>query len=82
MVEHREKYKGVEIVVRAPTPELREARAQATAAEAIELQIDGKPIVVRRNSGGAYIAAGFAYAPAKSLVGLAKQIVDHRTRKR
>ena len=46
------------------------------------LQIDGKPVAVRRNSGGAYIAGGFAYAPETSLVGLAKRIIDHWTRKR
>ncbi|MGF7213772.1 hypothetical protein GGE65_008422 [Skermanella aerolata] len=77
MTENRETYKGREIVVK---PRSREFDAELAAAEPAEpeLLIDGQPISTVRNSSGAYIAAGFAYAPQSSLVELAKRIIDHR----
>jgi hypothetical protein len=83
MVEHREKYRGVEVLVRASGGSLQEAiarRDRNAVTEVPELHIDGKPVTIRRTAGGAYIAAGYAYAPEQSIVGLAKRIIDHRAR--
>ena len=80
MTEHRETYKGREIVVRSRAHEDDTAAAAAAAAPAEpELIIDNQPVFTIRNSSGAYIASGFAFAPQASLVELAKQIIDRDT---
>jgi len=78
MTEHRETYKGREIVVRSQAHADDTARAAAAPAEP-ELIIDNKPVFTIRNSSGAYIASGFAFAPQASLVDLAKRIIDRDT---
>jgi hypothetical protein len=78
MTEHRETYKGREIVVRSQAHADDTARAAAAPAES-ELIIDNKPVFTIRNSSGAYIASGFAFAPQASLVELAKRIIDRDT---
>ena len=65
MAEHRETYKGRQIVV-GGTP------------EKPELSIDGKQIFIVRNASGAYLAAGFAFDPQPSAVELARKIIDYQ----
>jgi len=77
MAEHRETYKGREIVVRPRTQEADAGRAATQPAES-ELIIDGQPLFTVRNSSGEYIAAGFAFAPQSSLVELGKRVIDYR----
>jgi hypothetical protein len=76
MTEHRETYKGREIVVRPRAHEADAARAAAAPAEP-ELFIDNQPVFTIQNSSGAYIASGFAFDPQPSLVELAKRMIDH-----
>jgi hypothetical protein len=75
MTEHRETYKGREIVVRTPSHEADAARAAVGPAEP-ELLIDNQPVFAIQNSSGAYIASGFAFDPQPSLVELAKRMID------
>lgn len=77
MAEHRETYKGREIVVRPRTQEADAGRAATQPAES-ELIIDGQPLFTVRNSSGEYIATGFAFAPQSSLVELGKRVIDYR----
>ena len=65
MAEHRETYKGRQIVV-GGTP------------EKPELSIDGKQIFIVRNASGAYLASGFAFDPQPSAVELARKIIDYQ----
>ncbi len=79
MAEQRETYRGREIVVRTSAIEQQPRPTEAVGAgiEPLpELYIDGEPIVTRRVPSGAYIAAGLAYSPERSLVDLAKRIID------
>jgi hypothetical protein len=85
--EHRETYKGRNIVVRPRTTEAAAERAAAerAAAEAAEaetaeaeLYIDDEPVSTVRNSAGMYIATGYAYDPQTSLTDLAQRIIDYR----
>jgi hypothetical protein len=78
VTEHRETYKGREIVVRSQAHADDTAPAAAAPAEP-ELIIDNKPVFTIRNSSGAYIASGFAFAPQASLVELGKRIIDRDT---
>jgi hypothetical protein len=77
VAEHSETYKGRRIMVRPRTAEATTERAAAEGAEP-ELYIDDEPVFTVRDGSGAYIAAGFAYAPETSLVNLAKRIIDYR----
>ena len=65
MAEHRETYKGRQIVV-GGTP------------EKPELSIDGKQIFIVRNASGAYLASGFAFDPQPSAFELARKIIDYQ----
>jgi hypothetical protein len=80
--EHRETYKGRNIVVRPRAAEAAAERAAAerAAAEAAEpeLYIDDEPVSIVRDSAGMYVAAGYAYDPQTSLVDLAQRIIDYR----
>jgi hypothetical protein len=77
VAEHAETYKGRRIMIRPHTAEATTERAAGEGAEP-ELYIDDEPVFTVRESSGAYIAAGFAYAPEASLVDLAKRIIDAR----
>jgi hypothetical protein len=77
VAEHSETYKGRRIMVRPRTAEATTERAAAEGAEP-ELYIDDEPVFTVRDGSGAYIAAGFAYAPETSLVNLAKRLIDYR----
>lgn len=77
MAEYSETYKGRRIIIRPRTAEATTGRAPGEGAEP-ELYIDDEPVFTVRESSGAYVAAGFAYAPEASLVDLAKRIIDHR----
>jgi hypothetical protein len=77
VAEHAETYKGRRIMIRPRTAEATTKRATGAGAEP-ELYIDDEPVFTVRESSGAYIAAGFAYAPEASLVDLAKRIIDSR----
>lgn len=77
MTEHRETYKGREIVVRSQDADA--TRAAAAPAKP-ELFIDNQPVFTIRNSSGAYIASGFAFDPQPSPAELAKRIIDRDTR--
>jgi hypothetical protein len=65
MADHRETYKGREIVL-------------SGTADKPELTIDGRRIFLVRNSSGAYLASGFAFDPQPSPVELAKKIIDYQ----
>jgi hypothetical protein len=54
MADHRETYKGRQIVIEG-TP------------DKPELSIDGKQIFILRNASGAYLASGFAFDPQPSV---------------
>ena len=77
VAEHSETYKGRRIMIRPRTAEATTERAMGEGAEP-ELYIDDEPVFTVRERSGAYIAAGFAYAPEASLVDLAKRIIDYR----
>jgi hypothetical protein len=77
VAEHSETYKGRRIMIRPRTAEATTGRAPGEGAEP-ELYIDDEPVFTVRESSGAYVAAGFAYAPEASLVDLAKRIIDYR----
>ena len=63
MADHRETYKGRQIVV-------------SGTADKPQLSIDGKTIFIVQNSSGAYLASGFAFDPQPSPLELAKKIID------
>jgi hypothetical protein len=63
MADHRETYKGRQIVV-------------SGTADKPELSIDGKAIFIVQNSSGAYLASGFAFDPQPSPLELARKIID------
>ena len=63
MADHRETYKGRQIVV-------------SGTADKPELSIDGKAIFIVQNSSGAYLTSGFAFDPQPSPLELAKKIID------
>lgn len=65
MADHRETYKGREIVV-------------SGTADKPELSIDGKPIFVVRNSSGGYLASGLAFDPQPTPLELARKIIDYQ----
>ena len=70
MTDHRETYKGRQIVI-GGTP------------DKPELSIDGKQIFIVRNASGAYLASGFAFDPQPSVADLARKIIDyHQTSQR
>jgi hypothetical protein len=77
VAEHAETYKGRRIMMRPRTAETTTERAMGEGA-APELYIDDEPVFTVRERSGAYIAAGFAYAPEASLVDLAKRLIDYR----
>jgi hypothetical protein len=77
VAEHAETYKGRRIMMRPRTAEATTERAMGEGA-ALELYIDDAPVFTVRERSGAYIAAGFAYAPEASLVDLAKRLIDYR----
>lgn len=77
VAEHSETYKGRRIMIRPRTAEATTERAMGEGAEP-ELYIDDEPVFTVRERSGAYIAAGFAYAPEASLVDLAKRLIDYR----
>src|SRR5918997_456790 len=62
VAEHSETYKGRRIMVRPRIAEATTERAAGEGAEP-ELYIYDKPVFTVRISSGAYIAAGFAFAP-------------------
>ena len=63
MADHRETYKGRQIVVSA-------------TADKPQLSIDGKTIFIVQNSSGAYLASGFAFDPQPSPLELARKIIE------
>jgi hypothetical protein len=65
MTDHRETYKGRQIVI-GGTP------------DKPELSIDGKQIFIVRNASGAYLASGFAFDPQPSVADLARKIIDYQ----
>jgi hypothetical protein len=65
MADHRETYKGRQIVI-GGTP------------DKPELSIDGKQIFIVRNASGAYLASGFAFDPQPSVADLARKIIDYQ----
>jgi hypothetical protein len=65
MADHRETYKGRQIVI-GGTP------------DKPELSIDGKQIFILRNASGAYLASGFAFDPQPSVADLARKIIDYQ----
>jgi hypothetical protein len=75
--EHRETYKGRNIIVRPPGTEAVPEPAAAETPEA-ELYIDDESVPALRTSAGMYIAPGYAYDPQQSLVDLAQRIIDYR----
>ncbi|MBA4144058.1 MAG: hypothetical protein H0X43_14070 [Nitrosospira sp.] len=85
MADHRETYKGREIVLRSGAEALAgrggalvsEGEGEGGTVDEPELSIDGKRIFIVRNSSGAYLASGFAFDPQPSPVDLARKIIDY-----
>ena len=73
----QESYRDHEILVEQSRPRRAADLAAADLAPAT-LHIDGEPVVTVQTSSGSYIASGFAYAPQRSLINLARRIIDYR----
>ena len=81
MEEHRETYKGREIVVRSrsegvPTPSI--APREDDTPEEPELLIDDVPIRYGQLPDGSYALQGYAYDWTDDLVDLARRFIDYQ----